>query len=306
MRNQQRKIVVVCGPTAVGKSRIGIELALRFGGEIVSADSQQVWRGFDIGTAKPTQEDRTTVPHHLIDVAEPGEHFDAARFVTLADDAIENISAHGRVPFVVGGTGMYIKMLVHGICGAPPRDTGCRATLEREARTGGVPALHKRLQGVDPVSASGLHPSDRTRVIRALEIFHITGVPASEFRRRHGFTERRYNVLKIGLTIDRKELYRKIDERVDRMIENGLVDEVRSLLAKYAKECQPFSAVGYREVVAHLRGAMGLSDAVRLIKQYTRNFAKRQMTWFRTDNGIQWFTPSNLDAIIAVVSQFLG
>lgn len=296
-----QKIIIICGPTAIGKTRVGIELAKRFDGEIVSADSQQVWRGFDIGTAKPDLKERSDVPHHLIDVAEPDERFDAAKYVALADAAIAGIAARGKVPFVVGGTGMYIRMLVHGICDAPPRDQDIRAEFEAEIEKHGVPALHEELGKIDPETAASLSPNDRTRIVRALEIHRLTGMPASAFRKRHGFKERRYDALKIGLSIDRAELYRRIDERVDRMIKDGLAGEVRSLLERYPEGCQPFHAVGYREIVDFVKGRIDLDEAVRLAKRASRRFAKRQLTWFRADTEIRWFGPHQIDEIADVV-----
>jgi len=301
----QEKLIVICGPTAVGKTRLGIELARRFSGEIVSADSQQVWRGFDVGTAKPTSRERAEVRHHLIDVADPSERFDAARFVGLADSAIADISGRGRLPFVVGGTGMYIKMLIHGVCDVPPRDEGLRARLEDEVESLGTRRLHARLAKVDPGTAATISPNDRTRIVRALEIQELTGVPASRLRCEHGFSERRYDALKIGLHIDRGELYRRIDERCDRMVGAGLVGEARGLLDLFGESVQPFASVGYKEVLSHLRGAVDMDEALELMKRNTRRFAKRQMTWFGADPEIRWHSPDEIDAICADVSDFL-
>lgn len=308
-----QKIIIICGPTAAGKTQVGIKLAQKFNGEIVSADSGQVWRGFDIGTAKhPSCVVRHALcaekypPQHLVDIANPDEHFDAARFVKLADDAIIDISGRGKIPFVVGGTGMYLKMLVHGLCRMPARDEKIRKGLKARAESDGIASLYDELKKVDPATASKLPPTDRTRIIRALEIFEITGAPASEFRGRHKFMERRYDALKIGLNIGREELYRRINERVDKMIEEGLVEEVRGLLSKYDENCQPFSAVGYREIVAYLRGRIGLDEAINLTKQMSRNFAKRQLTWFRADKAIRWFNPCQIEEIAEIIGKFVG
>jgi len=301
----QEKIIIICGPTAVGKTRVGVELAKRFGGEIVSADSQQVWRGFDVGTAKPGGEERLAARHHLIDVADPSETFDAARFVRLADEAIADIASRGRLPFVVGGTGMYLRMLVHGVCEVPPRDGEFRAKLEAEIEEGGTAALHARLARIDPESAEAISENDRTRIVRALEINHLTGESASRLRGEHGFSEARYDALKIGLSIEREELYNRIDERCERMVGAGLVDEARRLLEKYDGDAQPFRAVGYREMLAHIRGETGLAEGVELMKQNTRRFAKRQMTWFRAEPGIRWFSPKDVDAISAQIEAFV-
>ncbi len=292
------KIVIICGPTAVGKTRVGIDLAQEFNGEIVSADSQQVWRGFDIGTAKANLTERSEVPHHLVDIVEPTKHFDAARFVELADAAIADIQARGKRAFVVGGTGMFLRMLLNGVCDAPPQDADFRAELEREIAEQGLATLHARLAEIDPASAERIHPNDTTRIVRALEIQQLTGEPASTLRDEHRFAERRYDVQIFGLDLERTELYARIDARVDRMIEEGLVDEVRGLLEKYDESCQPFAAVGYREVVAHLRGELPLDETVERIKRNSRRFAKRQLTWFRADPAVRWSAPADALALL--------
>jgi tRNA dimethylallyltransferase len=299
-------IIIICGPTASGKTGVGISLAKRFNGEIVSADSQQVWRGFDVGTAKANLKARSEVPHHLIDVADPREVFDAKRFVELADRAIEDIAAMGKLPFVVGGTGMYLRMLEKGICDAPPRDAGLRGKMEEAISAGRLPELYEELVRVDPDAARDIHPNDKTRIVRALEIFRRSGRGAALLRREHGFSDRRYDALKIGLEVERGELYRRIDERVDRMVEEGLLDEVKGLLARYDRSCQPFAAVGYKEFVAHVEGEIDLPEAVRLVKQNSRHFAKRQLTWFRADREIVWFNPNDMAAMEAAISAFLS
>ncbi|MFA4874127.1 MAG: tRNA (adenosine(37)-N6)-dimethylallyltransferase MiaA [bacterium] len=292
-------IVIICGPTASGKTRAGIELALKVGGEIVSADSQQVWRHFDIGTAKSTAAERAAVPHHLIDIAEPKERFDAAQFVGLADAAIEDITSRGRMPIVVGGTGMYLRMLVCGMCEAPPRDPDVRSGLEGESEKYGLKRLYERLIEVDPESASKIKSNDPVRIIRALEIHRITGIPACELRKRHDFGERRYEAEWIGLTLERKGLYSRIDSRVDAMIANGLLEEARALRDRYGDQVQPFAAVGYKEMASHLRGEISFDEAVRLIKQNTRRFAKRQLTWFRAEPAVVWYSGDDIESIAA-------
>lgn len=299
------KIIIILGPTAVGKTGIGMRLAAEFGGEIVSADSQQVWRGFDIGTAKANLTERAGVRHHLVDIADPSEKFDAAMFIAAADAAISDIASRGLVPFVVGGTGMYIRMLERGLCEAPPQDKAVRDELAMRIESEGIDALHDELAEVDSKSASDIHQNDRTRIIRALEIYELTGVPASQFREEHSFSERRYDALKIGLNIAREELYRRIDARVDRMIAAGLVGEVKSLLERCDPSCQPFQAVGYKEIVAYVKGEMPLDEAIQLTKRNSRRFAKRQLTWFRADREIRWFLPDDIDAISDELSNFL-
>lgn len=294
-----QEIVVICGPTAAGKTQIGIELAKKFDGEIISADSQQVWKGFDIGTAKADLSDRKAVRHHLIDIVGPGDHFDAASFVKYADSAIADIRKRKNRVFVVGGTGLYIKMLLCGICDAPPQDAQYRRELCRMIEEKGVNFLHEMLSKVDLEGASSLHPNDKTRIIRALEIFHITGKSSSNFYREHNFKNGRYDALKIGINCDRETLYRRIDERVDRMFKEGLVEEVKSLLKIYSEDAQPFLAVGYKEVLSHVKGEIDLDRAIYLTKRNSRHFAKRQLTWFRADDEIKWFihTPKLKDIV---------
>lgn len=300
-----QKIIIICGPTAAGKTKIGCELAKKFDGEIVSADSQLVWRGFDVGTAKPSPQEMDEIPHHLIDVADPKEHFDAARFVKLADAAISDITNREHIPIVVGGTGMYIRMLLHGVCKAPARDEKYRTELEEEIEDIGLAALHERLAEIDPASANNISPNDHTRIVRALEIYHLTGRPASKLRHEHAFTEKRYHALKIGLRVSREELYNRINDRVDSMIDGGLIDEAKRLLDEYGQGIQPFSAVGYREILLHINGQMNLEEAIRLTKQNTRHLAKRQLTWFSVDSEIKWFSPDNFEAICQEVQAFV-
>lgn len=297
-----KRIIIICGPTCVGKTAVGIELARRLGGEIVSADSQQVWRGFDVGTAKPTIAQRALVPHHLIDIADPTEHFDAARFVEMADRAIADIASRGRVPLIVGGTGMYLRMLVHGLCDTPPRDVEFRLEMQREIDNVSLSKLYERLQSIDPESAARIKQNDSTRIVRALEIYHMTGVAASELRQSHAFKGKRYDAKWIGLDLERPQLYARINARVDAMVANGLPGEVRVLREKYSDAVQPFSAVGYKEMSAHLRGEIDLAEAIRLIKQNTRRFAKRQLTWFRAETEIRWMPSEKITAIAETIA----
>ncbi len=306
VQEKLKKIVVICGPTAVGKTAAAVALAERFDFEVVNADSQLVWRGLDIGTAKPDAVQRSRVPHHLIDIVEPDEHFDAALFVKLADEVICDILRRGRNALVVGGTGMYLRMLVHGLCGAPPRNAELRAKLARVIEKGGIEGLHEYLSKIDPVTAKLVHKNDRTRIVRAIEIYDSTGIPASEFYRRHRFEELRYRALKIGLDMPRDDLYARIDERVDRMMNDGWLREVEALKLRYGGEAQAFSAIGYRELLRHVSGEMPLADAVDLIKRNSRRFAKRQLTWFRSESGVKWHTPSQAAAIVKETSDFLS
>ena len=276
-------LVAVIGPTGSGKTDLALDLAERIGGEILCLDSAQVYRGLDIGTAKPTPEERARVPHHLFDVVEPTDGMDAARWVTMAEPVIAGLAARGRVPVLVGGTGLWLKALLHGLFEAPPPDAVIRARLEDELRDLGPEALHARLTRIDPDAAARIAPADRQRIVRALEYFEQTGERISrlqaQFDKGRAADECRVFVLQWPTA----QLNARIDRRVDEMFAAGLVDEVRALL----RRPEPLSktavqAVGYREVIEHLRGERGLPETVELVKTHTRRFAKRQRTWFRS------------------------
>jgi tRNA dimethylallyltransferase len=287
-------LVVILGPTAVGKSRVAVDLALRFGGEVINGDSIQVYRGFDIGTDKPSPEARRGVRHHLIDIAEPGVQFTAADFVREALGAAREIAGRGRLPLVAGGTGLYLKALLDGLFPGPGRDPAVRAALEAEAREKGLGALYGRLETVDPEYARKVRDRDRVRIVRALEVYEATGRPMSEHFLRTESPLRGVPVVRIGLRLDREVLCRRIDDRVDRMFERGLVAEVRSLLERGVGESAPaFRALGYRHVLRHFAGDLTLDEARALTKQDTRRYAKRQMTWFRKMAGVTWFSPED-------------
>lgn len=284
------KIIVIVGPTAVGKSKVAIELAERFDGEIINADSMQVYRYMDIGTAKPSKEDRERVRHHLIDIRNPDEDFDAAQFRDEASKAVEDIVGRGRLPIVAGGTGLYIKALTEGLFDVPKVDKELRARLRKEVEDSGISALHKRLAEVDPVAAERIGPYNTHRIIRALEIFYLTGIPISLHQKSHAFSERPYDCLKIGLSVEREALYKKIDDRVDNMIKEGLVEEVGRIIAMgYRPDTKAMQTLGYSQICRYLEREYSLEEAVRLIKRDTRHYAKRQMTWFRKDAGINWY-----------------
>ncbi len=282
-------MVVIVGPTAVGKTRLALRLAGGLGAEIVSADSRQVYRGMDIGTDKPTAEERQRVPHHLVDIVDPDEEFTLARYQDIAYAAIDDMLTRDRVPLLVGGTGLYIKAVVEGwsIPRVRPNEA-LRAELYREAEVEGGMALHDRLRQVDPVAAEKIDWRNVRRVIRALEVYLETGRPISELQRRKPPP---YRVLQIGLTMERAALYQRIDQRVDRMIERGLVEEVRGLVEQgYGYELPAMSGLGYRQVGCYLRGEISLEEAIRLIKRDTRRFVRQQYDWFRLDDeGIHWF-----------------
>ncbi|MDP2600350.1 MAG: tRNA (adenosine(37)-N6)-dimethylallyltransferase MiaA [Deltaproteobacteria bacterium] len=283
-----QKIIVLCGPTAGGKTKLAIALAEKFNGEIISADSGQVWRELDVGTAKPTPEDRRRIPHHLIDVVTPGEHFDVSHYCTLADKAIADIARRGKMPFVVGGTGMYLRVLLYGLCKAPKQDLRLRKKLEERIKKGGSEKLYQELKKIDPALAEKISPNDKTRVIRGLEVYELAGAPLSAFQEEHKLQKPRYDALQIGLSFDRAAIRERIDKRVDWMIANGWGEEVRELLKFYSAASQAFKTIGYKQWAAHLRGENSLEKTAGEIKKQTKAFAKRQMTWFKADKSILW------------------
>jgi tRNA dimethylallyltransferase len=301
------RILIILGPTAVGKSETALTLAERLGGEIVNADSQQVYRYMDIGTGKPSLEERERIPHHLIDIVDPDEEFNAARFRELAAGAIARIHDRQRHAIVCGGTGLYLKALTRGLFEGPAQAPELRAAYEREISERGLGVLYQRLLSLDPSAASSIHPHDRQRTIRALEVFELTGKPLSYWQREHAFAERPYETLKIGLNRERGELYDLIDRRSDRMVEQGFLDEVRSLLARgYSLDLQPLRSVGYRQMGRVLRGEQELAPALDEMKQETRRLAKRQLTWFRGDPEVVWYHPDEGERILGAATAFFG
>ena len=286
------KLYVLVGPTAVGKSRVALELAGRLNAEIVSADSRQVYRHMDIGTAKPSAEDRARIPHHLIDVADPDEEFTLVHFRARALKVIAEIIARGKPPLVVGGTGLYVRSLTEGFSVPPvPPDSAVRAHLEARAETEGSANLYRELAEIDPAAVEHIHPSNTRRIVRALEVWHATGRPFSYWQRR---TPVPYDVVRLGLTCEREELYRRIDGRVDQMMADGLVDEVQDLVARgYDWALPSMSSLGYRQLGEYLRGECTLPDAVQRIKFATHRYARQQYAWFRPgDPAIAWFQAS--------------
>jgi tRNA dimethylallyltransferase len=291
-------LIILAGPTASGKTSISIELALRISGEIVNADSMQVYRRMEIGTAKPTLEERRVVRHHMIDVADPDEAFDAASYLKGAGRIIEEVKERGKVPLVVGGTGLYIRALTRGLCQSPPSDPEVKRKLIEVEKTKGLAELYQDLLRFDPESAARIHRNDRQRIIRALEVFHIAGAPLSALQDRHGFREQLRPAVKVFINRERKDLYERIDRRVDRMLEAGLKSEVEGLLAMgYSAKLKSMQSIGYRQMTAHIAGEISMKEAVARIKRETRHYAKRQITWFRGDPEFWPFDAEDIEGI---------
>jgi tRNA dimethylallyltransferase len=302
------KLVVILGPTASGKTELAVRLAERCAGEIVNADSMQVYSGMDIGTAKPSPEFRQRVPHHLIDIVTPDVNFTAADFRREAGRVIADILGRGKRVIVAGGTGLYIKVLLQGLADSPGGDEGCRDQLKAVAREQGNGELLRQLAEVDPETARRLHPNDQVRIIRALEVYRQSGIPISSYRDGHGFAGSRYHALKIGVKVERDELYRRIEQRVEGMIEAGLADEVAGLMAAgYGPDMKALRSIGYKEMCACLAGSCTLDEAVALIKRDSRRYAKRQMTWFAREPEIKWLDyPASFATICSHVIEFLA
>ena len=283
-------LLAIVGPTAAGKSEVGLLLAERLGGEIVSADSMQVYRGMDIGTAKPTAEERARVPHHLIDIVDPGEEFSVAEYRARAEAALAAVWKNGKQPILVGGSGLYVRAVLEEMDFAmTPPDGELRRRLTEEARSKGTRVLHEWLSEVDPETAARIHPNDEKRIIRALEVCESTGRPMARPQQLDRRKAMRYNARQFGLSLPREELYVRIEARVDRMLEGGLVEEVKGLIDRgYGEDLVSMKGLGYAQLAEHVRGERSLEEAVRRLKRDTRRFAKRQFTWFGADPRIDW------------------
>ncbi len=303
-KTEKIKLVAIVGPTGVGKTSLSIELALRFNGEIISADSMQVHRHMDIATAKPTREEKTLVRHHLIDIVEPDRDYNAADFVRDAQSAIRDITGRGKSVFIVGGTGLYLRALLGGLFEGPGRDVTLRGELMEKARTEGRQSLHEELKTVDPVSAGRIHPNNINRLVRALEVYYLSRRPLSEHHAEHGFKQSNYDSLVIGLNMDRAALYERTDKRVEAMVRDGLLDETRGLLKLgFSPDLKSMRSLGYREMIEFIQGLATFDESVEALKKVTRNYAKRQITWFKKENGIRWFAPDDKTGIIAAIKE---
>jgi tRNA dimethylallyltransferase len=296
------KVLVITGPTATGKTRIGIELAKTLEGEIISADSRQVYKLMDIGSAKPSLEERKGVPHHLIDICFPDQTYSAGLFAKDAKILIEQILNRGKMPIIVGGTGLYLKALIQGIFAGPGADPKIRERLNQEVEQYGLHKVYERLQQLDPVAAAKISPKDRIRTIRALEVYELTGKPMSYWQSQKESISSRFKFICFGINLDRKKLYERINLRVDQMMERGFLDEVKNIhQLGYSFDWPALRTFGYLDMHDYLQGKIGLEDAVEKFKQKTRNFAKRQLTWFRHQLDLTWIEAEIENPVEAVL-----
>ncbi len=304
MRSKKEPVFLV-GPTGVGKTSIAVWLAKRINAEIVSADSMQVYRGMEVGVAKPTDKERKEVPHHLIDIVTIDEEFSVAQYKELAEKTIREIQCRKKTPLIVGGTGLYIKALTEGIFRGPDADWDFRNKLMKEVEKDGHQHLYKRLKEVDPETAKKIDQNDVRRIIRALEIYEKTGQPISELQTE--WREPSFTHTMIGLTMERRLLYERINDRVEKMFEDGLVEETKRLMEMgIEKNRTAMQAIGYKEVVGYLKNQYSLDEAKDLVKRNTRRYAKRQLTWFRKDDRIKWYDLSNADRRKYILKQILS
>jgi tRNA dimethylallyltransferase len=301
-----KKIITICGPTGVGKTRFAIALANACNGEIIGADSMQIYKYMDIGTAKPDTAELACAPHHLVDFLDPAKDFDAGRYAQMAAQKIDSLFQKDKLPIVAGGTGLYIRSLLYGLFRSQPV---CEKTLEQLTRIladNGSEYLHRQLKECDPPAAKKIHPHDTFRIIRALEVFHTTGIPISREQKKHNFSQARYRSLTLGLYMDRDILYDRINHRVDIMITRGLLAEVQGLVKKgYPLDLKSMQSIGYRHMGWVIREELDMDEAVRLLKRDSRRYAKRQFTWFKKEPGIIWIEPSQLNKALVLVKDFL-
>lgn len=284
------KLFVILGPTAIGKSAVAFNLAKKYGASIINADSLQVYRFFDIGTSKPSSEERITVPHYLIDIIDPEQEFNAAIFKNMAASIISKLSEENKKIIVVGGTFLYVKILLSGLIEENELKPELRKKIEKIKKSKGLPYLYRVLIKVDRESASKIKPNDYIRIQRALEVFFSTGMKMSDLQQKHGFQNNNYEICKIGLQMERQDLNNRINQRVDNMILNGFIEEVNNLKKKdYDTTLKPMKSIGYKEINSYLSGTMEKDEAIDLIKQNTRRYAKRQLTWLRKEKDINWY-----------------
>lgn len=294
LEQQKGKLLVIIGPTAVGKTKLSIEMAKRFNGEIISGDSMQIYKGMDIGTAKIKEDEKEGIPHYLLDIKDPIDPFSAAEFQELANTKIQDIQSRGKLPIIVGGTGLYIQSVIYDYqFSEAPSDPQYRAKLEKIVTEEGIENVFAELKEIDPESAERIHPNNIRRVIRALEIYHCTGHTMSEQLKEQP-TEMKYDTCILGLTMNREQLYERINHRVDLMVEEGLVEEVQGFFQQGLKGCQSIQAIGYKELYDFFNGKISESEAIENLKQNSRRYAKRQLTWFRNKMDVSWYDVTNV------------
>jgi len=300
------RIIIICGPTGIGKTSFAIKAAKRFNGEIIGADSMQIYKHLDIGTAKPDTEELKSATHHLVDFLDPKKDFDAGMYVKEADKAIKDIIARGKLPIIAGGTGLYIRALLHGLFRTTPADEKILEQLTKELAKKGSLHLYQKLEQCDPDAAKKIHSNDSFRVIRALEVYQTTGRKISDRQKNHNFDDVRYENLKIGLHMDRKMLYERINKRVDIMLNQGLLKEVTTLVENGVTfDLKPMQSIGYKHMAMFLKGEVDWDEMVRLLKRDTRRYAKRQFTWFSRDKDINWLVPAQFDQAEILIKEFL-
>lgn len=301
-----KRIIVICGPTGIGKTSFAISIARRFNGEIIGADSMQIYRHMNIGTAKPDTDELKQAKHHMIDFLDPKDDFDAGLYATAADKAIEEITARGKVPIVAGGTGLYIRALLHGLFRSKPICEKTLSQLTRELEEKGSLSLYAQLEHCDPAAAKKIHPNDSFRVIRALEVYQTTGHRISDRQNTHNFAELKYDSIKIGLCMDREALYDRINQRVDMMLDQGLLNEVTTLVENgYSFDLKPMQSIGYKHMAMFIKNEVDWEEAVRLLKRDTRRYAKRQFTWFNKEKDLIWINADDTEKAIETAKDFL-
>lgn len=303
-----KDLFILAGPTAVGKTGISIKLAQRLNGEIISADSMQIYKSMDVGSAKVSKEEMNGIPHHMVDIIEPSEDFSVAEFKERAETAIDAITYRNKLPMLVGGTGFYINSLIYNYNFASTnKDEEYRDKLTKLADTKGKEYVHELLKDIDPESYNKLYPNDLKRVIRALEVYKVSGKPMSEFAEEQDILDIPYNVYYFVLNMDRQKLYNQINTRVDIMMKNNLVEEVIKLKEMgYNSDMQSMKGIGYKEILYYLSGEISLNEAVEMIKQGSRNYAKRQLTWFRKDSRINWINKDEFSSEDEIVEHIIS
>jgi len=302
----QEKIIVICGPTGIGKTGFAIKLAKKFNGEIISADSMQIFKYMDIGTAKPSKEEQKKAKHYLIDIALPDEKFNAAKFAQMADDAIIEIIKKDKLPIVAGGTGLYIKALIFGLFKEKSINDNTVNKVKYKTQNSSINNLYEKLKKYDPDSAEKIHANDLIRIKRALEILETTGTKISMFQKKHNFSIPRYQTLKIGLYMDRKILYQKIEKRVDLMMTQGFVEEVKMLCSRgYLCNLKSMQSIGYRHICNFLNKEFTWEKTLELLKRDTRRYAKRQLTWFKKEKNIIWLRPHEIEKAEVLILNFI-